>query len=578
MVKERTSGSRANEKAAGIPAEPATEYQDMVIHAHRASSRTIELTVEVSPAGSTSRPISVPFAGTKVSELRAAFQGKVEGSGSGRMQISQAEATVLGKQLAAVLFPGQIFRLLAESLARCVRRPGGGLRLRLAFDESLIDLPWEYVCRPDGVEQAGLSGFLLLDPRISMVRMSADQRLTLDPIVGRQRLAFVGTLWEKGRDGWGVRNEFDRLRAALQPVSTYITPRYTTAASAEAFDAHLGKTAAIFHYAGHCDFSADGRAFLVRELTPAATLAAIPKVYIDEIAKKLAGSPVRLCVMSACNSGFWRAVEPLLRAGIPAVIGINGLVASDSTVEFCAKLYESLAVGLSLDEAIGRARVQVMQWGRQHGLFDWGLYMTYMPSSKAVLFPRAGTAALARRQTDVRRDHRRSVEASLDAARSLDGINFGEIMSDLIKRRVLILGRFTDRRLKVLKAIQEQLAAHPNGYIPELFTFRRPEARDLVESIIAMAALSRFIIADLSEPRSVQSELEAIVPHFQSVPVVPLLNRSGREYATFASIRRRPNVVQPTVRYQSIDDLKVKVNRTVIPQAEERLEQVRPGD
>lgn len=48
------------------------------------------------------------------------------------------------------------------------------------------------------------------------------------------------------------------------------------------------------------------------------------------------------------------------------MIGVNGGVASTSTIEFCTKLYESLAVGLTLDEAVGRARLHVMDWGRAH--------------------------------------------------------------------------------------------------------------------------------------------------------------------------------------------------------------------
>jgi len=74
----------------------------------------------------------------------------------------------------------------------------------------------------------------------------------------------------------------------------------------------------------------------------------------------------------------------------------------------------------------------------------------------------------------------------------------------------------------------------------------------LVESIITFAALSRFIIADLSEPKSVQSELEAIVPRFLSVPVVPGINRTGKEYATFSSMQRKENIVKPTARYRDL--------------------------
>jgi hypothetical protein len=130
--------------------------------------------------------------------------------------------------------------------------------------------------------------------------------------------------------------------------------------------------------------------------------------------------------------------------------------------------------------------------------------------------------------------------------------------------------------LKVLEAIKATLARHPNRYIPELFTFRRPEGRDLVESIMGFAAFSRFIIADLSEPKSVQSELEAIVPSFQSVPVVPLINQTGREYATFSSIRRRPNVLRPTVRYRDVEDLQRKLESTIISRAEAKLDEVKP--
>jgi hypothetical protein len=200
--------------------------------------------------------------------------------------------------------------------------------------------------------------------------------------------------------------------------------------------------------------------------------------------------------------------------------------------------------------------------------------MIYMPSRESVLFPREAASAVATRQNSVRKDHASTAVKTLNLAKEIDGMNFGEIMSELSKRRVLILGRFSGRRLKILEAIKVHLKAHPNRYIPELFTYRKPESRDLVEAIIGFAALSRFIVADLSEPKSVQSELEAIVPHFQSVPVVALINRTGKEYATFSSIRRRENVVKPTVRYRDPDDLMEKIRQQVVPLAEKMLSEI----
>jgi len=110
----------------------------------------------------------------------------------------------------------------------------------------------------------------------------------------------------------------------------------------------------------------------------------------------LGSSGMRLAVLSACNSGYWDAVKPLLNAGVPVVVGVNSGVASSSTIEFCAKLYESLAVGLSLDEAVGRARLHILEWGAQHDLFDWGLYMVSMACPEAALFPRRTTSVVQR--------------------------------------------------------------------------------------------------------------------------------------------------------------------------------------
>ena len=492
------------------------------------------------------------------------------------MMITPEEASAIGRRLAEVLFPKEVFRLFAASLALVAR--GSGLRIRLSMDPSLLDLPWEYVSRPDrGASDAGhLSDFLLLDPSISMVRQAADASLALSPITGRQRLAFVGTFWEGSRDGWEVGKEYALLTQALRPVASYVRADFVAASDPKGIGREALEGAAIFHYAGHVDFDKTGRAFLIKELPTSGPLPSTDRMYMDVLAPRLAESGTRLAVMSACNSGYWASVKPLLNAGVPVVVGVNGGVASISTIEFCAKLYESLAVGLSLDEAIGRARLHLFEWGASYNLFDWGLFMVHMISPEAVLFPRRPTTAVQRRQRTVRQAHEETIGSTLELVRKIDGMNFGEIMSQLTQRRVLILGRFSRRRLPVLNAIKTHLQSHKNRYLPELFTFTKPESRDLVEAITGFAALSRFVIADLSEPRSVQQELEAIAPRFQSVPIVPLINSTGKEYATFESIKRRVNVVKPTIRYRGVDDLIQKLDTQVVPQAETKLREVRP--
>ena len=556
---------------------PLETYRDFVITARRINGKQVAIAVDASPAGRLDEVVLVTYPEKEAAALRESFRARLDDAtvNGGRMLITVREALAIGRRLAEVLFARNVVTLFAKSLAAVLERRAG-LRIRLSMDPALMDLPWEYVCRPDRRQEGGVSDFLLIDPAISLVRQAADASIKFLPISGKQRLAFVGTFWEGKKDVWEVGKEFSLLNRALEPVGSYVKPAFTRASNVKDVYKTIRKGAAIFHYAGHCDFDRTGKPFLVRELPTTRALGPADMIDLDELAERLGKSGTRLAVMSACNSGYSAAVKPLLNAGVPVVIGVNGAVASISTIEFCAKLYESLAVGLTLDEAVGRARMHVLEWGANHELFDWGLFMVHMTCPDAVLFNRGKTAALAGQQRTVRQAHAETIGSTLDLVRRMDGMNFGEIVSELTKRRVLILGRFTARRLVVLEAIKSALAAHANGYSPELFTYSKPTTHDLVEFIIAVAGLSRFIVADLSEPRSVQSELEAIAPNFQSIPIVALINQTGKEYATYESVKRRVNVVKPTIRYRSVVDLLKKLNEQVVPLAEAKLAAVRP--
>ena len=89
--------------------------------------------------------------------------------------------------------------------------------------------------------------------------------------------------------------------------------------------------------------------------------------------------------------------------------------------------------------------------------------------------------------------------------------------------------------------------------------------------------MARFIIADLTQPRSVPQELQAIVPDLEAVPVQPLLRKSDREYATFKDFLSR-NSVLPIFRYDNERHLLGNLAGKVIRPAQERralIERVR---
>jgi hypothetical protein len=83
-----------------------------------------------------------------------------------------------------------------------------------------------------------------------------------------------------------------------------------------------------------------------------------------------------------------------------------------------------------------------------------------------------------------------------------------DTLNILTHRGVLLLGRFKNGGLDRLYRLREWLAARE--YLPMIFDFERPDTLDLVDTIVTLAGLSKFVIADLSGPR-VPGEVRAIL-------------------------------------------------------------------
>lgn len=144
--------------------------------------------------------------------------------------------------------------------------------------------------------------------------------------------------------------------------------------------------------------------------------------------------------------------------------------------------------------------------------------------------------------------------------------NLRQVIETITSKVVLILGRFTPERKAVLDEIKKQLDGH--GYLAVLFDFEVPSGRDITETVITLATLSKFIVADLSDPRSIPQELTSIVPHLPSVPVQPILESTDQEYGMFEHFKNYPWVL-PTQTYLS-SDLHTLVNQ-VVSNCEEHL-------
>ena len=129
----------------------------------------------------------------------------------------------------------------------------------------------------------------------------------------------------------------------------------------------------------------------------------------------------------------------------------------------------------------------------------------------------------------MRADRERTIEDVRALALRLDGAEVSRMLSYVAERSVLILGRFTSARKPTLELIRREISTKPRQYVPILFDFDRPHELTMLESVLRFAAVSRFVIADLSDPKWVLAEFGKIVGAFNSLPIVPIIHASQRE-------------------------------------------------
>jgi len=141
-------------------------------------------------------------------------------------------------------------------------------------------------------------------------------------------------------------------------------------------------------------------------------------------------------------------------------------------------------------------------------------------------------------------------------------------------RMVLLLGRLSGGRKRVLEAMKQKLLEL--GYAPVVFDFPEPHDRDKIETVTGLAWLSRFVIADLTAPRSTPLEAHAIVPHLM-VPFASVIERGKRRFAMFADLQRKYPWVLPTVSYRSDKQLANYLEPAVVDQAEALRQRLHAG-
>lgn len=148
-----------------------------------------------------------------------------------------------------------------------------------------------------------------------------------------------------------------------------------------------------------------------------------------------------------------------------------------------------------------------------------------------------------------------------------------DVIDTITSKVVLILGRFTpDARKEVLDVLRDAL--RKQNYSPIVFDFEIPGSRDITETVSLLARMARFVIADLTDAKSIPQELSVIIPDLPSVPVQPLLQTTDKAYSMFEHWMRYSSVLK-IYYYTSVDDLLPALKEHIIDPAEQKVQELK---
>jgi len=145
------------------------------------------------------------------------------------------------------------------------------------------------------------------------------------------------------------------------------------------------------------------------------------------------------------------------------------------------------------------------------------------------------------------------------------------VIQTLTTKLVLILGNFSAERKSVLDALRSTL--RDLGYLSVIFDFEGPSSRTLTQTVSTLAHLARFVIADITDARSIPQELQAIVPSMPSVPIQPILLAGQKPYGMFGDFSAYSSVL-PLAVYKDKADAVLVLQQRIIQAVEIRLAEI----
>jgi hypothetical protein len=123
-------------------------------------------------------------------------------------------------------------------------------------------------------------------------------------------------------------------------------------------------------------------------------------------------------------------------------------------------------------------------------------------------------------------------------------------------------------RLQRVPAVAAWTPTRVNNSI--IYDFEAPPEQDWTETVLTLASLSLFVIADITLPVSVPLELQATVPNCM-MPFVPVQKKGHPSFSMFKNLQKKYDWVPPVILYSEEQDLVNAFDEVIrIPALEKR--------
>ena len=250
------------------------------------------------------------------------------------------------------------------------REQNAVLRIVLSVDESLADLPWEYLFDPKR------SAFLARSRETSLVRRlgTTDATRSHKPIDCLRILSMsaspkyatpLDTAAEQERIQQELASSIDAKRVQLE---------FVQGASLAALNEALTRFKPhVFHFAGHGAWDDDKDDGVILFADHAGFQQAVNG---RDLGTLLNQSELRLVIFNSChgarpstNDRFAGVTSSLVAQGVPAAIGMQFAFDDKAGITFGSTLLRELGSGASVDDAVTNARIAVfsmpndLEWG-----------------------------------------------------------------------------------------------------------------------------------------------------------------------------------------------------------------------